>query len=438
MAENKEIRPIQNLITETDNNSRNKSVIKIILFVFMLALYFISYFHRVAVPGTIFNELQSDFNTTATNISMLGAIFLYIYAVMQIFTGILVDRVGSARIMILAGITLAVGAILFSFATSLNMLYATRALLACGASFVYLCLVKEIAELFSNKNFAVFLGIVLVAGYLGGIAGTYPFERAVSFFGWRKSILIIGIITVVFIMGFILLYLRIKDEKSDSVKISFENVTSVIANIFTFPIYVSNCISFSICFLIQSSIGKKILEDCFDFSAKKAASYILALVALSMAGAGISGFVSKLIKNRRKPLIIFGSSMSLFFCILMLFAVKGLLGSYILLPAFILLGLSSTALPIGAACIKELNNRHISATAISFLNAAGYGAIAILVTATGYIMDLFGSMAVKKGNALIYPKEAYMTIFTLCLVLSIFSLFGALLVKETQGVCLES
>ena len=438
MTENKEIRPIQNLITETDNNSRNKSVIKIILFVFMLALYFISYFHRISVPGTIFNELQRDFNATATNISMLGAIFLYIYAGMQIFTGILVDKVGTTKVMILAGIILAVGAILFSFSTSLNILYATRALLAFGASVIYLCLVKEITELFSSKNFAVFLSIVLVAGYLGGIAGTYPFERAVNFVGWRKSILIIGIITAVFITGLILLYLRIKDKKVNSVKISLENVASVIANIFTFPIYASNCISFSICFVIQSSIGKKILEDCFGFNAKKAASYIMVLAVLSMTGAGISGFVSKLIKNRRKPLIIFGSSAALTFCILMVFAIKGQLGQYALLPAFILLGLSSVALPMGTACIKELNNRHISATAISFLNTALYGAIAILVTATGYIMDLFGNMTVKKGDAIIYPKEAYMAIFTLCLVLSIFSLFGAMLVKETQGICLEN
>jgi len=438
MIENKDPCQIPNLITETPDNSQNQFVIKIILFVFMLALYVISFFHRVAVPGTIFNELQSDFNATATNISMLGAIVLYIYAVMQLFTGILVDKVGPARIIILAGITLTVGAILFSFATSLNMLYATRALLACGVSVVYLCLVKEVAELFSSKNFVVFLGMISVAGYLGGIAGTYPFERAVNFIGWRKSILTVGIITAILTAGFTFLYLRIKDKKNNPVNISLENITSVIANIFTFPIYISNCISYSIYFLIQSSIGKKILEDCFDFNTKKAASYVLALVVLGMAGAGISGLVSKLIKNRRKPLIIFGSSAALIFCILMLFAVKGLLGQYVLLPAFIILGLSSVALPIGAACIKELNTRQISATAIGFLNAATYGSVAILVTATGYIMDLFGSMAVKKGDAIIYPKEAYMAIFTLCLVLSIFSLFGAMLVKETQGVCLEN
>jgi MFS family permease len=438
MATDKEVCPTKNLIAETPNNSRNKSVIKIILFVFMLALYFMSYFHRVAVPGTIFNELQNDFNATATNIAMLGAIYLYIYAIMQIFIGILVDKIGPARITIFAGIILAIGTILFSFATSLNMLYATRALLACGASFMYLCLIKEIAELFSSKNFAAFLGVIILVGYFGGITGTYPFERAVTFIGWRSSILITGIITAVFVTGFIFLHLRIKDKKVNSVKISFENVTSVIANIFTFPIYISNCISFSIYFLMQSSIGKKILEDVFSFNSQKASSYVLVLVVLSMIGAGSSGLVSKLMQNRRKPLIIFGSSMSLSFCILILFAIKGQLGQYVLLPAFVLLGLSSIALPMGTACIKELNDHQISATAISFMNAAAYGVIAILVTATGYIMDLFRNMATKTDNALIYPKEAYMAIFTLCLVLSIFSLFGSLLVKETQGVCLES
>ncbi|MEN6384924.1 MAG: MFS transporter [Phycisphaerales bacterium] len=437
MTENNVISLPDNPITEQNSNNC-KLTIKISMFALMLALYFISFFHRVAVPGTIFNELQNDFHTTATNISMLGAIYLYIYAGMQIFIGILVDKIGTVKTTIFAGIVLAAGAILFSFATSLNMLYVTRGLLACGASFMYLCLVKEATESFSNKNFAVVLGVILMAGYLGGLTGTYPFERTVNFIGWRKSILFIGIMTAVFITGFIYFSRHIKNNKKDGINISLENVTSVITNILTFPIYASNCISFSLYFVIQSSIGKKILEDCFEFSPKKAASYIMVSVLSAMAGASFSGFASKLIKNNRKPLIIFGSLAALIFCILMLLAIRGILGTYVLLPAFIVLGLSAIALPMGTVCTKELNDRHISATAISFLNAAGYGAIAILVTATGYIMDLFEKMAVHKENAVIYPKEAYMAIFTLCLVLSIFSLFGALLVKETQGVCLEN
>jgi predicted MFS family arabinose efflux permease len=425
------------MATEKDAK-REKFAIRATLFAFMLAIYFMSYFHRVSVPGTIFNELQIDFNVSATNISMLGAIFLYIYAIMQLFTGILVDKAGPARIIILGGITLAVGTILFSLATSLNMLYATRALMAFGASLVYLCLVKEIAELFSDKNFAVFLGVILIACSLGGITGTFPFERAVHFIGWRKAMLITGIVNAIFVIGFIIFFIRTKGKETNPVKISFDNVTSIIANIFTFPIFVSNCISFSIYFIIQSSIEKKFFEDVFNFSSKKASSYILALVFFSMVGSGASGLASRLIENKRKPLIVFGSVMSLIFCILMLLAIKGWLGQCILLPAFIFLGLSSVALPMGTACTKELNSRQMSATSISFLNAASYGAIAILVTATGYLMDLFGNLVIKEGDVLIYPKEAYMAIFTLCMVLSIFSLFGALLVKETQGVCLDS
>jgi predicted MFS family arabinose efflux permease len=273
---------------------------------------------------------------------------------------------------------------------------------------------------------------------MGAMGGTYPFERSVSIIGWRKSIMAIGIITTIFAFGFFILYTRIKKEETKTAKVSFENVTSVITNIFTFPIYISNCISFSIYFLIQSAIGKKVLEDCFQFNPKKAASYILVLIVACMITSAISGLVSKFINHKRKPLIIIGSSMSLCFCILMIFAIKGILGQYILLPAFILLGSSAIGIPVGSACIKELNSSHISATAISFINGATYAAIAILTTACGYIMDLFKTMIVKKDEILIYPKEAYMAIFTMCIVLAIFSLFGSLLVKETQGVCLEN
>ena len=58
---------------------------ELIMLVGMTALYFISYFQRVAVPGTVFNELQVDFNASAVAITALGALFLYIYGFWQIF-----------------------------------------------------------------------------------------------------------------------------------------------------------------------------------------------------------------------------------------------------------------------------------------------------------------------------------------------------------------
>ena len=60
-------------------------------------LYFFANLQRVAIPGSIFNELQSDLNVGAKYITALSSMFMYIYAVGQLFAGLLADRYGGER-----------------------------------------------------------------------------------------------------------------------------------------------------------------------------------------------------------------------------------------------------------------------------------------------------------------------------------------------------
>ena len=73
------------------------------VFMAMLALYFFSYFQRVGVPGTIFNELQVEVGLSAVSIAMLGSMFTWIYGAMQIVVGFAADRHGGARAFLVGG-----------------------------------------------------------------------------------------------------------------------------------------------------------------------------------------------------------------------------------------------------------------------------------------------------------------------------------------------
>ena len=54
----------------------------------MGALYFCSQFHRVAVPNTVFNGMQQDLALSASSVTALSVIFLYILAGTELFAGI--------------------------------------------------------------------------------------------------------------------------------------------------------------------------------------------------------------------------------------------------------------------------------------------------------------------------------------------------------------
>ena len=114
----------------------------------MTAIYFFAYFQRVAVPGTIFDQLQHGFGISAAQVSMLAALYLYPYAFMQPFVGILVDKLGASRVLLTGGLLMCIGSILFPLSSSLAALYAGRVIVGLGSSLIYLSVVKEIDELF--------------------------------------------------------------------------------------------------------------------------------------------------------------------------------------------------------------------------------------------------------------------------------------------------
>ena len=85
-----------------------------LLLIFLGAFfYFLANFHRIAIPGAIFDLLQQELKLSAPYITTFGAIFMYIYAFNQLVIGVMVDRFGGLRVMLTGGIILALGSLLF-------------------------------------------------------------------------------------------------------------------------------------------------------------------------------------------------------------------------------------------------------------------------------------------------------------------------------------
>jgi len=163
----------------------------------MAGIYFFSFFQRAAIPGTIFNELQTDLRLSAAGVTALGSVFLYIYAGMQLAVGFSADRFGGMRTLVFGGLLMGIGATLFPLSHSGAFAYASRALTGFGASFMYLCIIKELDHQFSPRRFAGMVGAVLCFGYVGGLTATLPFERAVAAFGWRQVLFVVGVLILV-------------------------------------------------------------------------------------------------------------------------------------------------------------------------------------------------------------------------------------------------
>ncbi|MDO9540968.1 MAG: MFS transporter, partial [Kiritimatiellia bacterium] len=406
---------------------------KFLLLLFMGLLYFFSYFQRIAVPGTCFDELQRDFKASAAAITALGSIFLYVYGSTQFFIGMVADRFGGRRTMLFGASVLVCASILFPLSHSLPMLYITRAILAAGASTIFISLAKEIDNLFNPRHFAIWLGVSLFIGYSGGIAGTYPFERAVSHFGWRTAMLGAAALGFIALIATFIVFRKFRVARPQSVPTKTAHLGSVLKNRLTYPVTIAGAINFAIYFLFQAALGKKMLTDCCANSSARAAAITFAMIIVCTSFASLSGFISHLIGNRRKPVILAGVLLTLATTVLLTVALHGRPDYRIIGAGFIMLGISAAISPICLTSIKEVNIGPAAATSMGFANCAAYITVAIITNLAGVVMDCFPEQTRLTSQGIIYPVIAYRLILAGCVGLAVISVIAAFFIRETRG-----
>ena len=146
----------------------------ILTFAFILVLFF-----RLST-AVITDNLSKELGFTQLQISNIASLTLYSYAIMQIPSGILIDKYGARKVSSIGMIIAGLGSILFG---SMNSIY--LAYISAKFSFI---------------------------GNLGTVFARFPLVYLNDFIGWRNSFILIGIIGIV--IGFSI-YIIVKDTPKE-------------------------------------------------------------------------------------------------------------------------------------------------------------------------------------------------------------------------------
>ena len=396
-----------------------------LILIFLGALfYFVANFQRIAVPGAVFDILEQELSVGAPQITAFGAIFMYVYAFTQLLNGIFVDRFGGYRVMLVGGIIMALGCVIFPLSSSLTIMYFSRALLGLGGSMFYLSLIKELGLLFSEKDFGIALSVMLFIGYAGGIVANAPFVLAMRVLSWREILLIIAGIVIFSIVIYLLVIPKVKLQdvnKHVGLKtLPFQLVLHKHHNrdLFTFA-----CCNFGISYVIQTVIGKKFLEDFCLLSPARSAVVLSIMAIVAAVFNIINAWACKICHNHR-VLFLKGASIITFLsllsiCLMIWFDIKSMFIAFIFCVLAGNASLSALLVPV----LHATNPKMISGTAVSILNFSYFMMVGILGSATGYILNVFEPTRV--GNVLVYSNNSYLLLFGVFLLLSIYEMVRA-------------
>jgi MFS family permease len=175
--------------------NKQESSYRWVVFSTVLLAYFIIISQRTA-PGLITDQLMKDFHVSAAVIGLMSSIQFFAYAGFQIPVGLLSDRYGPNRFLILGTILTGIGCIIYNFSPNEYVLIFSRFLVGMGDSMIFVNLVIILSQWFKSNEFVKLLGMISLVSSVGSLMATVPFSVWISFAGWRTPFLTIGIILV--------------------------------------------------------------------------------------------------------------------------------------------------------------------------------------------------------------------------------------------------
>ena len=203
-----------------------------------------------------------------------------------------------------------------------------------------------------------------------------------------------------------------------------ENIIQVLAYTVNYGVY----------FCILTIFGKKFLMDIGGLSEDLASSTGALMLLLPAISNQLSGCLTAWCGNRRRPFFIIMnvfplvSTIIVMACLLLNIPGRG----HLLMASLAIVSLTAGFSPIASALARETNPPEYTCTAIGIINFGAYIMTAIFGTLSGLILDVFGGVKTADGFVL-YPISAYITIFAIFLVISVFTFSVSLLMPETYG-----
>lgn len=361
--------------------------------------YALIYFGRVnlsiAVP-----QLVDHFSSSETKIGMLGSLFFWFYALGQLLSCAISDRINSKLLIFIGLITTGVTNLLFSFSNVLVFSMVLWALNGIGQSLLWGNIVKTSGKWFSPKQYTkvmVGLNTSMVLGYIMGWGGC---GVIVKYFSWRAVFLTPGLILIVFAM----LWALFAKEKPSDVNIVIDDIDEYtekievghISQISYKQLFIGSGLIFVILACVAQSMVKEgigvwapsMITQIYKVDMTSATGYVLFIPIMNLFGILASGEINKRFKNKDEI-----STVILFLAAIISLGILGLFPASGFLLGVLCLGICSAAMyGANTMLLGTLPIRYAkygrAAFVTGFLNFCSYLGAGVSSTLVGVLADL--------------------------------------------------
>ncbi|KJH68348.1 MFS transporter [Chromobacterium violaceum] len=172
----------------------------------------VNYFDRISLSVAA-PQLQQEFGLSNGELGLLFSAFFWSYALLQIPTGVILDRFGTTRIGRLGALLWGVAATLTACAGGFAGIFAARMLLGVAEAPGFPVSSKATGYWFPRRERAMATAIFDAAAKFSNVIGVPLVALAVVYLGWRWGFGVSAILSVLYFIAFYLIY---RDPSADT------------------------------------------------------------------------------------------------------------------------------------------------------------------------------------------------------------------------------
>ena len=129
-------------------------------------------------------EATHRFDISAAQLSSLTLIQLIIYASLQIPVGVLVDRLGAKRLIVVGAALMAISQLCLAVAPELTVAFVGRVLVGAGDAMTFIPVTRLLAARFSGRALPLLTQAMGTIGQVGQVLSAVPPGLALHPRGW--------------------------------------------------------------------------------------------------------------------------------------------------------------------------------------------------------------------------------------------------------------
>ncbi|MFC8132513.1 nitrate/nitrite transporter [Streptomyces sp. NPDC057302] len=151
-----------------------------------VAVYFVAVIFRTSL-GVAGLDAADRFHVNASALSTFSILQLLVYAGMQIPVGLMVDRLGTKRVLTIGVVLFTLGQLGFAFSPSYGMALASRALLGCGDALTFISVLRLGTRWFPARRGPLVAQLAGLVGMAGNLVSTLVLARLLHSVGWTAA-----------------------------------------------------------------------------------------------------------------------------------------------------------------------------------------------------------------------------------------------------------